>query len=105
MPTRTKRLGCVYFLQGVTGGCVKIGFTMYDPRRRMADLQTGSPVVLRIIHTLDAPRSAERWAHARFSGSHSHGEWFRPTADLLDFIAQGGALHDQNQQELALMRA
>jgi len=104
-PPRNKKLGCVYFLQGVTGGCVKIGFTMYDPRRRMADLQTGSPVVLRIIHTVDAPRSAERWAHERFSGSHSHGEWFRPTADLLDFIAQGGALHDQNQQELALMRA
>jgi phage terminase Nu1 subunit (DNA packaging protein) len=104
-PPRNPRLGCVYFLQGVTGGCIKIGFTMYDPRRRMADLQTGSPVVLRIIHTVDAPRSAERWAHARFSGSHSHGEWFRPTVDLLDFIAQGGALHDQNQQELALMRA
>ena len=104
-PLRNKRLGCVYFLQGVSGGCIKIGFTMNDPRKRMADLQTGSPVVLRIIHTVDAPRSAERWAHERFSSSHSHGEWFRPTADLLDFIAQGGALHDHHQQELALMRA
>lgn len=99
------RLGCVYFLQGVSGGCIKIGFTMYDPRKRMADLQTGSPVVLRIIHTFDAPRSGERWAHERFSGSHSHLEWFRPTADLLDFIAQGGTLGVQKQQELALMRA
>lgn len=99
------RLGCVYFLQGVSGGCIKIGFTMYDPRKRMADLQTGSPVVLRIIHTFDAPRYGERWAHERFASSHSHLEWFRPTADLLDFIAQGGTLGDQKQQELALRRA
>lgn len=99
------RLGCVYFIQGVSGGCIKIGFTMYDPRKRMADLQTGSPVVLRIIHTFDAPQYGERWAHERFSSSHSHGEWFRPTADLLDFIAQKGSLGDQKQQKLELMRA
>lgn len=102
---RPPKLGRVYFIQGVTGGCIKIGFTMYDPARRMADLQTGSPVKLQIIHVVVAPRTSEKWAHVRFAGSHSHGEWFRPTADLLTFIESGGALPDREPQQLALMRA
>jgi transposase len=84
---RQPKRGRVYFLQGVDGGCIKIGFTSRDTRERLADLQTGSPVLLRILHVVPGSKADESAAHARFAASHSHGEWFRPTADLLSFIS------------------
>lgn len=95
--------GSVYFLQGVGGGCIKIGFTGGHPEQRRRDLQTGSPTELKIIYHVKGSRNDEAWAHHHFRNSHSHGEWFWPSRDLMEFIASGVTLnalrHEQPEQK------
>jgi len=72
-----------YLIQSVKGGPVKIGKSL-DPEKRLASMQTGSPVELQLLAVI--PRDVERELHDRFSHAHSHGEWFAPTEDLVAFV-------------------
>lgn len=79
----------VYFVQGVDGGPIKIGRS-YDPIKRMAALQSASPVQLRMLFTarcgdLDLDESA---LHARFAQYRLHGEWFEPAPEILAYIEE-----------------
>ena len=89
-PAGPKRHGdrSVYFIQPVDGGRIKIGVSG-NPEIRLRDLQTGSPVDLRIIALIpDAAPGTEPALHVRFAHARAHGEWFDPTPDLLDYIAE-----------------
>lgn len=79
----------IYFIRG--GGMVKIGVAG-SVRERLALLQTGSPVKLAVIRTIEGGKLVEAWLHECFAPSRSHGEWFEysermlsiePPADLL----------------------
>jgi len=97
--------GTVYFMQGAGGGCIKIGFTGGHPEQRRRDLQTGSPTELKIIHYVKGSRTDEAWAHHHFRNSHSHGEWFWPSRDLMEFIDSGvtlSALRHQPSEQKAM---
>lgn len=74
-----------YFVQSVDGGPIKIGYTSQHPESRLSNLQTGSPVPLRIIGLL--PGNREREMHERFKRIRKHGEWFSADKSLLAFIA------------------
>ncbi len=67
-----------YVIQAVSGGPIKIGRTASDPKKRLRELQTGSPEPLRIVHVFDGDH--ERELHDRLSAYRLHGEWFRPDA-------------------------
>lgn len=69
----------VYFVQPVEGGLVKIGST-FDMKRRLAGLQTGSPVVLRVVAYAPGfgSRALEKYFHRHFATLRRHGEWFDP---------------------------
>lgn len=73
-----------YFVQSIDGGPIKIGFTSQTPDERLANLQTGSPVQLRIVGLLRGNR--EREMHQRFRQYRLQGEWFSVSKDLLTFI-------------------
>lgn len=90
--------GMVYFIQGEAGGCIKIGYTGGDPVKRLKDLQTGAPIKLRVIHAVKGSRTDEAWAHHYFRASHSHGEWFWPTRDVMEFIASGVTINAMRHQ-------
>lgn len=75
----------VYFIEASTSGLIKIGCAG-DPQARLASLQTGSPEPLRLLATEAGGQPGERVLHRRFAASRSHGEWFRPTADLMAHI-------------------
>lgn len=82
----------VYFIQAVDGGPIKIGST-FNPVKRLGSLQGGSPVRLQILGLLKgAGRDAEGALHIRFLDSHSHGEWFHPTPELIAYIAEHARL-------------
>lgn len=78
----------VYFIQGVHGGPIKIGFTARDPRKRRKSLQSGSPVVLRLIAAIPGSRELEAALHGQFASSRVYFEWFNPTPELLAVIAE-----------------
>lgn len=77
--------GYVYFIQGIDGGRIKIGWAK-RPGVRLRELQTGSPVALRIVAAMPGDRSAERDQHKKWEQHRAYGEWFYPAPQLLDFI-------------------
>jgi len=74
-----------YFVQGETTKNIKIGKTKDGLPDRLKDLQGSSPDRLVCLTTVFGDR--EDSYHVRFNHLWSHGEWFKPGQDLLDFIA------------------
>lgn len=66
---------CVYFV-GAEDGFVKIGWTSRPVEHRLSDLQTGSPIVIRVLGCIEGPRSMEAFAHQVGALGRKHGEWF-----------------------------
>jgi hypothetical protein len=74
-----------YFIQSPEGGPIKIGVSS-TPRRRLKQLQTGSPVPLEIVGLIDG--NVEDELHRQFAQCRKHGEWFDPTPELISYIQQ-----------------
>lgn len=81
-----RRHGTVYFVQGAEGGPIKIGFTAGRVQARLAALQSGSPVTLRLLTAISGTTALEQDFHRRFESLRLHNEWFRPEPALLDFL-------------------
>jgi len=73
-----------YFVQGVCGGNIKIGFTSQEPIQRLRNLQTGSPVKLRFVGLIE--EDVEKKLQDKFKHLRLHGEWFDNKPELLDYI-------------------
>lgn len=74
----------VYFVQADGCSLVKIG-TSANLRKRLGILRAASPVPLTLLATMPGGRREETDLHRRFQCDH--GEWFKPTPDLLAFVA------------------
>lgn len=73
----------VYFIRRSDGeGPFKIGHSEH-PEGRLASLMCWSPYPLTIVATIPGHRRLEQRFHAKFADAHSHGEWFRPTPELV----------------------
>lgn len=66
----------VYAIRAGEDGPVKIGTTINDPRRRLAELQTGAHEQLSLIWHYFGGLLAERHLHAMFADFRLRGEWF-----------------------------
>lgn len=75
----------VYFVQPVNGGPVKIGCSKM-PRARLSSLMAWSPFKLRLLATAPGDYVSEGQLHRRFEADRLHGEWFRPSPDLMELI-------------------
>lgn len=75
----------VYFLSGAD--MVKIGFTR-DLSVRMNHLSNNSPVALVLLGTIEGGVQKEIEIQLQFSHIRSHGEWYRATPELLNFIEE-----------------
>lgn len=77
----------IYFAQAEGVGHIKIGFTDgQDAGDRLASLQTGSPVPLRLLGTIPGSIEGEKDLHRRFAAARVCGEWFKPVPALLALI-------------------
>lgn len=83
--------GFIYFIQGESGGLVKIGWAT-KPEVRMAHMQAHCPVTLRLLHFEPGNGKQERELHAKFAEFRKHGEWFEEAQAILDHIAARKAL-------------
>lgn len=75
----------VYFADA--GGQIKIGWSK-KVSARLAQLQTGSAVPIKLLGTTPGGRAVERRIHERFAHLRLSGEWFIAAPELLAFIAQ-----------------
>lgn len=69
---------------------VKIGYST-NPKKRIAEIQTGNPRVLEIVGFFEGTEEDERKLHARFSHSNKLQEWFRPAPALLSLFTKSAA--------------
>lgn len=77
-------LEVVYVLQAGSGGPVKIGRT--TARRlgsRIAEIQTGQHLPIKLIGAFPGGGALEAHFHRRLQDHHIRGEWFSPVAGLL----------------------
>ena len=82
---RKRHPGFIYFIQGESGGPIKIGYTQ-DLRARLNSLQTGHPDVLILLGAFPGNTGDERNLHEEYSDYRIRGEWFRPTEKILEKI-------------------
>lgn len=81
----------IYFIQATDGtGPIKIGYTSDNPQVRLAALQTGSHIELKIFATIEGDRGLEDRLKRYFAYCRIRGEWFTPTPDLVK-VAKGEA--------------
>ncbi|HEC38637.1 hypothetical protein LCGC14_0695440 [marine sediment metagenome] len=79
------KYGYVYFIQGLNGGLIKIGYSM-NPEKRFKKIQDNSPINLRIICYIKGGRAKETKLHRKFRDERQHSEWFEPSERLLEYI-------------------
>jgi hypothetical protein len=73
----------VYFIKPIGMiGPIKVGCSLV-PADRVITLTIWSPFALELIGSVPGTTKDERFLHRCFARSHSHCEWFHPTADLL----------------------
>tara|TARA_R110000751_G_scaffold157283_2_gene262766 strand:+ start:3837 stop:4556 length:720 start_codon:yes stop_codon:yes gene_type:complete len=68
----------IYFIEAVGLDRVKIGYSK-TPIKRMAELQTGCPVELKMIRFCQGEMCEEKQLHKQLSHFREIGEWFRLT--------------------------
>lgn len=82
---RAESCSLVYFIKGLESGNIKIGYAG-NPDSRRKGLQTGSSEELSLLKTIDGGAALEAELKSRFAHLKIRGEWFRPEADLINFI-------------------
>jgi len=75
----------IYFIEAFGLDKIKIGFSR-DPQKRLKELQTGSPVKLRLLVSMNGSQQQESMLHEKFAKLSIDGEWFHATKELRDYI-------------------
>lgn len=75
----------VYFIQA-ENGLIKIGRSI-DLENRFHRLRTMSPIELKLVGYQDCKPLTEIILHGKFKHLRSHGEWFHPGDELLEYIS------------------
>lgn len=91
----------IYFVQSGEGGPIKIGHAR-NVEKRMGLLQTGNPVKLNVMATIDGSVEKEQELHTKFHKDRIFLEWFSPSKELLSFIAsiQGNEVQAPGKQKV-----
>lgn len=77
--------GHVYFIQGESGGPVKIGYTT-DIKRRLKELQSGSIDILQILLVVPGNKVYEQYLHSKFENYRLKGEWYKPDPKIFEYM-------------------
>lgn len=87
---RNTRSGCVYFILTECELYLKVGFTHGSVEKRLAAIQTGCPINLKIAHIIECenPKQVEKDYHHKFTNYRTRGEWFNVTGEVKDFLAK-----------------
>jgi hypothetical protein len=77
----------VYFILDVQSNAVKIGYTtLKGLKRRLDNLQIGTPNNLKILGAVWGDRKIERKLHEKFVDFHIRGEWFNYTSEIDEYL-------------------
>ncbi len=87
--TKTK-IGSVYFILTECEVYLKVGFTYGSVEKRLAAIQTGCPLNLKIAHIIacENPKQVEKDYHQKFANYRTRGEWFNVVGEVKDFLGE-----------------
>lgn len=88
LPIDEVREGTVYFLLGRKTNLLKIGFAT-DVEDRISTIRAMSPDVLDLVKTIPGTFQIEKELHKNFAEYRVHGEWFKCTGFLSQFVGNG----------------
>lgn len=75
----------IYFIENLFNSEIKLGVSSdIDTRLKQISSDIKSPV--KLIKLINGDEQKEKELHKRFSNDRVHGEWFKPSDELLDFI-------------------
>lgn len=77
----------VYFILASEVNRVKIGFSD-NIRGRLSGIQSGSPCKLYLIGVAEGSKLLEQVLHEKFEPFRFHGEWFKYSDSIQDFLMQ-----------------
>lgn len=83
----------LYFIQAGESGPVKIG-TSRDPRARLSNMQVNNHERLTLLAAARVLPETEGDVHEDLSLARLHGEWYMPTAQVLDEAAHWASRGD-----------
>ena len=75
----------IYAIRAGDSGPIKFGVAK-NPLRRLATLQTGSPVPLKLLVAVDVHEEKEKLIHQYLRAERERGEWFSPTEKTLGLL-------------------
>ena len=84
---KKKYPGFIYFIQGESGGPIKIGYAT-EVSNRIRTLQTGYPDTLKVLLAIPGNINNEKVFHNEFKEFRLHGEWFKPDEAIFEKIKQ-----------------
>jgi hypothetical protein len=77
----------IYFILDTNSNAVKIGYTtLKGLKRRLENLQVGTPHDLKILGAVWGDRKTEKKLHERFTNFHIRGEWFNYTSEMDEYL-------------------
>ncbi len=76
----------IYFLQAEAGGPIKVGFTARTGEDRRAEAQPYHPASLRVLAETSGDQSLEHRLKGVLHAWRVRGEWFAPTARVLEAL-------------------
>lgn len=85
--TRPKKSESTVYFAEKSDGLIKIGFA-HDVDERMKQISAMAGSDLSILVTTNGGSIEEASLHRRFASAKRHSEWFEPTPELLNFIAE-----------------
>lgn len=94
----------VYFVRAANG-LIKIGYTRNGAVVRLQQHRAASPVPLELLFVVRCERVLESALHRFLQSSHSHGEWFLPTREVLAFVRMGLSLDSPDERREAFCAA
>lgn len=77
----------IYFIQHTEDNYIKIGVSG-DTHQRVPQLRREYGRSLKVLGVMDGNRQIEQELHRRFKADRRFGEWFKPSEELLAFIAE-----------------
>lgn len=81
----SKRSSLVYFIQCNSTKNIKIGKSI-NVHERMKQIKGMTPSGIDLLATIDGDTDVEANLHKKFNKYSVHGEWFKPSRELMDFI-------------------
>lgn len=76
--------GIIYFVE--TNNLIKIGYTASNPRKRIAQLQTGCPSELDFMGYYHGTKAQEKQLHLFCAAQRVRGEWFEIDGPVFHYM-------------------